>query len=542
MPVSNLQPTLTITQYVALSGFFPISDSFTGAPGDGYYTIGMIRGFAGTFDPYADLYANGQTVSISQYAPLYAIIGTTYGGDGRTTFNLPNLGDRLAVSEGSGPGLPAYSSGAVFGAGAFNLLQTNLPPSSGGSATQIDNNQPSLATQYIIRIADYFGDSTLHAGEVVQYAGARTPNGYFDCDGRALSISQFPELFTVLGTTYGGDGVTTFNLPDLRGRSAIGAGGPAAFALGQQIGGDSTITLANMPVNMGGSGQPVDNYGAGLVLNYLIRTEGLYPQQDGGTSPAEGNFIGEIILYAGTDLPAGFARCDGSLVDIASNTALFSILGVDYGGDGFNTFQLPDFSGRSALGYQPGVNQIAEQAGSPTFTLTSADMPPLNIVGGAGDEPLYGGDQADLIQGNDGNDTLTGNAGDDQLNGGQGTDVLIGGGGNDTLSGGLGADTARYSGSRDQYVITRIDADSLSITGPDGVDVVNEVETFVFDDGAFTFQQLAPSVPTQGDDVLDGTEAADTIDALGGNDTVNGLGGDDLLIGGAGNDTLNGGD
>lgn len=459
---------------------------------------------------------------------------------------MPNLSNRLTVSEGVAPGLGSYVSGQVFGSTSIDLLQQNLPVSSGGGTEQVSNEQPSLATQYIIRIDDVFGTDAggAQGGEIVQFAGGRTPMGYFDCDGRALSISEYPALFATIGTTFGGDGVTTFNIPDLRGRSAVGTGGPTGVQLGQQLGSaNAGITLANMPFEMGGSGQPVNNFGPSLGLNYLIRTQGIFPPRDDGSAPEDDYYLGEIIIYAGADVPPGFARCDGSVIPISQNPALFSLVGTFYGGNGSSTFALPNFSGRSAVGYNPGLNQVGQPDGSPTFTVTMADIPSLNIGGTSAAENLYGGNQADQINGNDGNDTLVGNGGNDTLNGGQGTDTLTGGTGNDTLNGGLGGDTARYSGNRSQYTVTRIDADSLTITGPDGTDTVNDVETFVFADGTFTFQDIAPPpVPTEGDDVLDGTENADTIDALGGNDTVNGLGGNDLLIGGAGNDALNGGE
>jgi len=61
-------------------------------------------------------------------------------------------------------------------------------------------------------------------GEVVLFAGNFAPRGWAFCEGQLLPISQYSALFSILGTTYGGDGRTTFALPDLRGRSPIGAG------------------------------------------------------------------------------------------------------------------------------------------------------------------------------------------------------------------------------------------------------------------------------------------------------------------------------
>lgn len=63
-----------------------------------------------------------------------------------------------------------------------------------------------------------------HVGDIKLYAGNEPPRGWFICDGQLLAIDKYPRLFSVIGTTYGGDGSTTFALPDLRGRTAVGVG------------------------------------------------------------------------------------------------------------------------------------------------------------------------------------------------------------------------------------------------------------------------------------------------------------------------------
>jgi microcystin-dependent protein len=81
------------------------------------------------------------------------------------------------------------------------------------------------------------------------------PVGWALCQGQSLPISQYDALFALIGTTYGGDGQTTFNLPDLRGRSTIGAGqGPSlqSYVLGQ-TGGTETVTLTPNQIGHGHS-------------------------------------------------------------------------------------------------------------------------------------------------------------------------------------------------------------------------------------------------------------------------------------------------
>jgi microcystin-dependent protein len=92
--------------------------------------------------------------------------------------------------------------------------------------------------------------------------------------------------------------------------------------------------------------------------------------------------IGEIRLFGGTFAPRTWAFCDGQLMSIAQNTALFSILGTTYGGDGRTTFGLPDLRGRTAIGQGtgPGLSprNLGEKSGVPTTTLTQASMPSHN--------------------------------------------------------------------------------------------------------------------------------------------------------------------
>jgi microcystin-dependent protein len=89
-------------------------------------------------------------------------------------------------------------------------------------------------------------------GEVRIFGGDYAPVGWLPCDGGALAISQFETLFELLGTTYGGDGEETFNVPDLRGRAPIhqGQGSPSNYVLGE-IGGVETVqlTLNQMPTH-----------------------------------------------------------------------------------------------------------------------------------------------------------------------------------------------------------------------------------------------------------------------------------------------------
>lgn len=106
----------------------------------------------------------------------------------------------------------------------------------------------------------------VYVGEIRMFGGDFPPQGFFLCSGQTLPISQYITLFSLIGTTYGGDGVNTFMLPDLRGRIPIHMGG--TYPLGQ-LGGAETVSLleANLPVHThsvaasdtGGSDEPKGN-------------------------------------------------------------------------------------------------------------------------------------------------------------------------------------------------------------------------------------------------------------------------------------------
>ena len=96
--------------------------------------------------------------------------------------------------------------------------------------------------------------SNPYLGDVALYAFNFTPEGWQICDGSLLSINEYTALFSLLGTTYGGDGQTTFAVPDLRGRAPLGVGnngGPAGSVQLGEMGGTEqvTLTLNNLPVH-----------------------------------------------------------------------------------------------------------------------------------------------------------------------------------------------------------------------------------------------------------------------------------------------------
>jgi len=90
-------------------------------------------------------------------------------------------------------------------------------------------------------------------------------------------------------------------------------------------------------------------------------------------------FVAEIRIFAGNFAPKGWAMCDGQLMSISQNTALFSLLGTTYGGDGKSTFALPNLQGSAPLqaGQGPGLSlrDLGETGGEQTVTLLQTEMP-----------------------------------------------------------------------------------------------------------------------------------------------------------------------
>lgn len=117
--------------------------------------VGEIMAFGGTYAPVNWTLCQGQTLSISQYQLLYALIGTTYGGDGASTFGVPNLAGNLPVGMGQGSGLSNRVLGQSFGVPMVTLAAANIPAHT--HTLLADNStqpgQPSPANGYLTATA-----------------------------------------------------------------------------------------------------------------------------------------------------------------------------------------------------------------------------------------------------------------------------------------------------------------------------------------------------------------------------------------------------
>jgi microcystin-dependent protein len=167
--------------------------------------IGQISLFAGNFAPKGWAFCNGQTMAIQQNSALFAIIGTTYGGNGQTTFQLPNLQGRVPIGFGSAPGLSSYQLGQAGGEEAHTLVVNEMPAHTHPVTIGASNEAPS----------------------------ANRPGGNIPAEATAYSA-------------------------------------PSA----------ADATLGGVTAGLTGGGQPHNNMQPYLALNYIIALQGIFPARN----------------------------------------------------------------------------------------------------------------------------------------------------------------------------------------------------------------------------------------------------------------------
>jgi len=182
--------------------------------------IGQIMMFAGNFAPRGWAFCEGQLLAINQNTALFSILGTTYGGDGRTTFGLPDLRGRAPIHPGTGPGLTSRRLGEKNGTENNTLTQMQLPSHT------------------------HSASGTLNANNAV--GNTNNPSG------NSLAISKTP--------------IDRTNTVDTNTYTNAAANTPMANNVSVQVG------------NTGGN-QAVNNMQPFLGLNYIIALQGVYPSR-----------------------------------------------------------------------------------------------------------------------------------------------------------------------------------------------------------------------------------------------------------------------
>jgi len=122
--------------------------------------IGQIQAFGFNFAPRGWAFCNGQLLPIASYTALFSLLGTTFGGDGRTTFGLPDLRGRVMIHPGSGPGLSTISWGEKSGQEQVSLSIANLPSHNHASSVAVHTGagESSVPTGYIAAHSGAFGE------------------------------------------------------------------------------------------------------------------------------------------------------------------------------------------------------------------------------------------------------------------------------------------------------------------------------------------------------------------------------------------------
>ena len=310
-PQSTIQPSLALTPLIRIVG-----DSANDP------SIGEVTFFGGKFAPVGCAIAKGQLLSIGSNSALFSIPGTTYGGDGRTTFALPDLRGRVAVGDGNGPGLSSRPLGQKSGVENVSLplsnhdhvLQTpaiGATDPAGGGDQSYTNMQPSLSLNYVMPLEGIFSSRS-----------SGVP---------AEPMIGFVELYAST------DAKTASHVHGL----------------------DPLDPFAPGDTDPTDGGQSQTNMQPTVAIQYLVAVNASFPAGGTGEDP----FLGEIGLFAGNFLPGGWLEAAGQLRSITQNPALFSLFGTIYGGDGETTFALPDLRGRVALGAGQGPGLMNWQLG-----------------------------------------------------------------------------------------------------------------------------------------------------------------------------------
>ena len=179
--------------------------------------IGEVKIFGFNFAPRGYATCQGQILSIAQNTALFSLLGTTYGGNGQTTFALPDLQGRSPIGQGQGPGLSPIVMGQIAGVENTTLLLTNLPP----------HNHPATATSALFA-ENLPGDSGTPTGRML----GGIPNGYLTPDA----------------------------------------------APNKQLSAEAVTTTVTVGVN--GGGQPFNIRNPYLGINYSIALEGIFPSRN----------------------------------------------------------------------------------------------------------------------------------------------------------------------------------------------------------------------------------------------------------------------
>jgi len=204
-------------------------------------TLSEIRIFAGNFAPLSWALCTGQLMSIAENTALFSLLGTTYGGDGQTTFALPDFRGRVAVGTGQGLGLSPWDLGQVEGVENVTLLTSNMPAH---NHTLISPGNAAITGTIT---------ATMNVSDTSVSPGS-TPDGQF------------------LGPDASGAGTYA--------ASATSGATLNASAVSVNTTGLSANLGTSVSIGIAGGSQPLSIVQPYLGLNFIIAVEGIYPSRN----------------------------------------------------------------------------------------------------------------------------------------------------------------------------------------------------------------------------------------------------------------------
>lgn len=190
--------------------------------------MGVIKLFAGNFAPRGFMLCDGSILPISQYTALFSLLGTTYGGNGQTTFALPDLRGRAPIAQGQSVDGSNYTLGEVGGHPAVTLVAAQMP-----------------SHVHAIDASGFSATATVNAGTD---GSSNSPQGNYWGTPAPIGVKAVDSYTATKATNMAADAVSV------------------------QISGVGNTGLA-------GGGQPFDNRPPYLALNYIICVEGIYPSR-----------------------------------------------------------------------------------------------------------------------------------------------------------------------------------------------------------------------------------------------------------------------
>jgi microcystin-dependent protein len=197
-------------------------------------TIAEIRGFAGNFAPRSWAYCDGRILAISEYTALFSLIGTYYGGDGRSTVGLPDLRGRVPIGAGSSPGTSTYPLGYKGGLEQESLTAAQLPAHT-HTATPSLTVTGTAAGDVSQPCYNETGDPATPGGNVP----AKITSGYMEAGEADATLAPAQASLAVTGNVTG-----------------------------------------NIIVGSTGSGQPFYNVQPYQAINWIICLDGVFPQRN----------------------------------------------------------------------------------------------------------------------------------------------------------------------------------------------------------------------------------------------------------------------